>query len=150
MIKFEESDSYKLIQDFFVNNDKKTFIQFLGEFYNSTQGIIDKNEMQDDILKELYELYIKFNEEGIDDNIVREKVNYFLENNSKVQAIIAELKNKINYSTNSKVHFIKTMSKGGDCMLIESTKNILIDVGVKEENCKHIINELFDENIGIA
>ena len=106
MIKFEESDFYKLIQDFFVNNDKKTFIQFLGEFYNRTQGIIDKNEMQDDILKELYELYIKFNEEGIDDNIVREKVNYFLENNSKVQAIIAELKNKINYSTNSKVHFI--------------------------------------------
>ena len=26
----------------------------------------------------------------------------------------------------------------------------LIDVGVKEENCKHIINELFDENIGLA
>ena len=146
MIKFEESDFYKLIQDFFVNNDKKTFIQFLGEFYNRTQGIIDKNEMQDDILKELYELYIKFNEEGIDDNIVREKVNYFLENNSKVQAIIAELKNKINYSTNSKVHFIKTMSKGGDCMLIESTKNILIDVGYST-NALNLINYLKTNNI---
>ena len=146
MIKFEESDFYKLIQDFFVNNNKKTFIQFLGEFYNRTQGIIDKNEMQDDILKELRELYLEFNEKGIDENIVKEKVNYFLENNSKVQAIIAELKNKINYSTNSKVHFIKTMSKGGDCMLIESTKNILIDVGYST-NALNLISYLKTNNI---
>lgn len=78
MIKFEESDFYKLIQDFFVNNDKKTFIQFLGEFYNRTQGIIDKNIVQDDLIKELLELYFKFNEEGIDENIVREKIDTYI------------------------------------------------------------------------
>lgn len=80
MSKFEESNFYKALQDFFINADKKTFLQFLAEFYNRTEGIIDKDNIQDDLIKELRELYLEFNEKGIDDNIVREKVNYFLEN----------------------------------------------------------------------
>ena len=36
-------------------------------------------------------MYIKFNENGIDENIVREKVNYFVKNNVKIQNIIAKL-----------------------------------------------------------
>lgn len=91
MIKFEESEFYKLIQDFFIHNDKKTFTQFLGEFYNRTEGIIDKNNIQDDLIKELQELYIEFNEKGIDNNIVREKVNYFIENSIKIQNINKQL-----------------------------------------------------------
>ena len=91
MNEFKESKFYKLLQDFFINNDKETFIQFLAEFYNRTEGIIDKNNIQDEIIKELRELYIKFNEEGIDDNIVREKVNYFIENSEKIQDIITKL-----------------------------------------------------------
>ena len=81
MVEFKESKFYKLLQDFFINNDKETFIQFLAEFYNKTESIIDKNILQDELIKELRELYVEFNEKGIDDNIVREKVNYFLENN---------------------------------------------------------------------
>ena len=46
MIKFEESEFYKLMQDFFIHNDKKTFTQFLAEFYNITEGIINKNNMR--------------------------------------------------------------------------------------------------------
>ena len=91
MIEFKESKFYKLLQDFFINNDKETFIQFLAEFYNRTEGIIDKNINQDELIKELRELYIKFNEEGIDENIVREKVNYFLENSVKIKDILAKL-----------------------------------------------------------
>ena len=91
MSKFEESNFYKALQDFFINADKKTFLQFLAEFYNRTEGIIDKDNIQDDLIKELRELYIKFNEEGIDENIVREKVNYFLENSAKIQNIISKL-----------------------------------------------------------
>ena len=79
MIEFKESKFYKLLQDFSLNNDKETFLQLLAEFYNRTEGIIDKNIIQDELIKELRELYIKFNEEGIDENIVREKVNYFVE-----------------------------------------------------------------------
>lgn len=91
MIEFKESKFYKLLQDFFINNDKETFIQFLAEFYNRTEGIIIKNDGQDEIIKELREMFIKFNEEGIDDNIVREKVNYFIENSEKIQDIITKL-----------------------------------------------------------
>ena len=97
MIEFKESKFYKLLQDFSLNNDKETFLQLLGEFYNRTEGIIIKNDTQDEIIKELREMYIKFNEEGIDENIVREKVNYFLENNEKIQDIIAKIiRNKNN------------------------------------------------------
>ena len=96
MSKFEESNFYKALQDFFINADKKTFLQFLAEFYNRTEGIIDKNNIQDDLIKELRELYLKFNEEGIDDNIVTEKVNYFLENSNKIKNMILELKQKAN------------------------------------------------------
>ena len=96
MSKFEESSFYKALQDFFINADKKTFLQFLAEFYNRTEGIIDKNKIQDDLIKELRELYLEFNEKGIDENIVREKVNYFLENNVKIKDIISKLTTNTN------------------------------------------------------
>ena len=96
MDKFEESNFYKALQDFFINADKKTFLQFLAEFYNRTEGIIDKNNIQDDLIKELRELYLEFNEKGIDENIVREKVNYFLDNNVKIKDVISKLNTKAN------------------------------------------------------
>ncbi|MDY4475913.1 hypothetical protein, partial [Mitsuokella sp.] len=67
---------------------------FIAEFYNRTEGIIDKNKIQDELIKELRELYLEFNEKGIDENIVREKVNYFLENNEKISDIILKLNTK--------------------------------------------------------
>ena len=91
MIEFKESKFYKLLQDFSLNNDKDTFLQMLAEFYNRTEGIINKNISQDELIKELRELFLKFNEEGIDENIVREKVNYFVVNNVKIKDIIAKL-----------------------------------------------------------
>ena len=96
MSKFEESNFYKALQDFFINADKKTFLQFLAEFYNRTEGIIDKNNIQDDLIKELRELYLEFNENGIDNNVVIEKVNYFLENNVKIKDIKSQLETKAN------------------------------------------------------
>ena len=96
MSKFEESNFYKALQDFFINADKKTFLQFLAEFYNRTEGIIDKDNIQDDLIKELRELYLEFNEKGIDNNVVIEKVNYFLENNVKIKDIKTELETKAN------------------------------------------------------
>ena len=96
MSKFEESNFYKALQDFFINADKKTFLQFLAEFYNRTEGIIDKNNIQDDLIKDLRELYLEFNEKGIDNNVVREKVNYFLENSVKIKDIISKLTTNTN------------------------------------------------------
>ena len=111
MLEFKESKFYKLLQDFFINNDKETFIQFLAEFYNKTEGIIIKNEMQDEIIKELKEMFLLFNEEGIDENVVREKVNYFVENNEKIQDIIAKIirnKNNIEIINEKALHKIKS------------------------------------------
>ena len=102
MSKFEESNFYKALQDFFINADKKTFLQFLAEFYNRTEGIIDKNNIQDDLIKELRELYLEFNEKGIDENIVREKVNYFIENSTKIKNISSQLDTNIRELENSK------------------------------------------------
>ena len=99
MVEFKESKFYKLLQDFFINNDKETFIQFLAEFYNKTEGIINKNNIQDDLIKELREMFILFNENGIDENIVKEKVDHFVENNVIIQNItpqIEENKNRLN------------------------------------------------------
>ena len=106
MSKFEESNFYKALQDFFINADKKTFLQFLAEFYNRTEGIIDKNNIQDDLIKELRELYLEFNEKGIDENIVREKVDYFLGNSVKIKDIISKLDintNKIEDNTKTRI-----------------------------------------------
>ena len=97
MSKFEESNFYKALQDFFINADKKTFLEFLAEFYNRTEGIINKDNIQDELIKELRELYLEFNEKGIDENIVREKVNYFIENSTKIKDVIS----KLNANTNN-------------------------------------------------
>ena len=91
MIEFKESKFYKLLQDFFINNNKETFLEMLAEFYNSTDGTINKNIIQDELIKELRDLYLEFNEKGIDENIVIEKVNYFVENNVKIKDILAKL-----------------------------------------------------------
>ena len=61
MSKFDESNFYKALQDFFINNNKDTFLQFLAEFYNRTEGIIIKNEIQDELIKELRELCLENN-----------------------------------------------------------------------------------------
>ena len=105
MSKFEESNFYKALQDFFINADKKTFLQFLAEFYNRTGDIIDKNKIQDDLIKELRELYLEFNVKGIDENIVREKVNYFLENSVKIKDVISKLNTNTNNIKNITTQF---------------------------------------------
>ena len=61
MSRFEESKFYKSLQDFFINNNKETFLQMLSEFYNRTEGIIIKNEIQDELIKELRELCLENN-----------------------------------------------------------------------------------------
>ena len=113
MSKFEESNFYKALQDFFINADKKTFLQFLAEFYNRTEAILDKNNIQDDLIKELRELYLEFNEKGIDENIVREKVNYFLENSVKIENINKKL-NKIDNKKLDKTAILTMGNMGQD------------------------------------
>ena len=92
MIEFNESNFYKTLQDFFINNDKETFLQFLAEFYNRTEGIIDKNVIQDEIIK-----YMEF--KNIDNEY--QKLRYVftvIENNIKDFSKVNNSKKKIRKS----------------------------------------------------
>ena len=139
MIEFKESKFYKLLQDFFINNNKETFLQMLAEFYNRTEGIIEKNVNQDELIKELRELYLEFNEKGIDENIVIEKVNYFVENNVKIKDILAKLiinTNKIEDNTeklNTNTNNIKNIKSQMEDIAINVTnetelKNTIVNI----------------------
>ena len=140
MIEFKESKFYKLLQDFSLNNDKETFIQLLAEFYNRTEGIIDKNIIQDELIKELRELYIEFNEKGIDDNIVREKVNYFVEHNEKIQDIIAiVIRNKNN---------IENINSRLDNITIIMPPPSTVDINTK--NLQNILDKAKEKNINLT
>ena len=104
MTMFNESLFYKTLQDFFINNNKETFLQLLAEFYNRTEDVMTEQNNQSELIKELRELYEKLNENGIDNNVVIEKVNYFLENNLKIKDITSQINNVAHdkdYSNNS-------------------------------------------------
>ena len=141
MSKFEESNFYKALQDFFINADKKTFLQFLAEFYNRTEGIIDKNNIQDDLIKELRELYLEFNEKGMDENIVREKVNYFLENSLKIKYINLQLDNKANDNEVRKKDTLLSMSDMGQDVKSAMTGGSVAVVGKLGTNICNLAND---------
>ena len=75
----------------FYNINNENFIQFLSEFYGDILEIKGNDESHKKLINELFLLYNEFNEKGIDDNIVREKVNYFLENNQEIKNINSQL-----------------------------------------------------------
>ena len=143
MSNFEESNFYKSLQDFFNNNNKDTFLQFLAEFYNRTESIIDKNIIQDELIKELRELYIEFNEKGIDENIVREKVDYFVENNGKIKDILAKLvinTNKIedvNTKLNANTNNIENITSQLETAT-NNIENISSQLDTNENNVKYV------------
>ena len=119
----------------------------LAEFYNRTEGIIDKNTIQDDLIKELRELYIEFNEKGIDENIVIEKVNHFVENNVKIKDILAKLvintnkiednTEKLNTNTNNIENINTQLEHIEKNTLNASSFGISIDMSVDNYNSLH-------------
>ena len=166
MVEFKESKFYKLLQDFFINNNKETFLQMLAEFYNRTESIIEKNVNQDELIKELRELYLEFNEKGIDENIVREKVNYFVENNVKIKDIIAKLvintnkldsivsfkKGKLNNNTDGSVYLDSditlTSFSNNNNLHLKSNNNIISPLLVKNDIISSFISNAKSLNEG--
>ena len=85
---------YNNLTNFYNVNDEN-FKEFMAEFYKLTNEAIKKNEIQGDLIKELQRMFKEFNENGIDENTVIEKVNYFLENSTKIKDIIKIIKIKM-------------------------------------------------------
>ena len=113
MNKFEESNFYKALQDFFINNNKDTFLQMLSEFYNRTEGIIIKNEIQDELIKELRELCLENNNKhGV--NLMNNSENT---DDNESSSDIIQLKDKNNnilfkVSGDGKILFIRDSGDG--------------------------------------
>ena len=113
MSKFDESNFYKALQDFFINNNKETFLQMLSEFYNRTEGIIIKNEIQDELIKELRELCLeKNNKHGV--NLMNNSENT---DDNESSSDIIQIKDKNNnilfkVSGDGKILFIRDSGDG--------------------------------------
>ena len=113
MGKFEESKFYKALQDFFINNNKDTFLEMLSEFYNRTEGIIIKNEIQDELIKELRELCLENNNKhGV--NLMNNSENT---DDNESNSNIIQLKDKNNnilfkVSGDGKILFIRDSGDG--------------------------------------
>ena len=138
MVEFTQSNFYKALQDFFIDNKKETFLQMLAEFYNRTEGIITRDNIQDELIKELRELYLEFNEKGIDENIVREKVEYFLTNSNKLQNILSQLSSIDNKIENINVNIDNIRNKMKDNVLILDNKYF------KNKNHRQAIEEVIN------
>ena len=113
MSKFDESNFYKALQDFFINNNKETFLQMISEFYNRTEGIIIKNEIQDELIKELRELCLENNNKhGV--NLMNNSENT---DDNESSSDIIQLKDKNNnilfkVSGDGKILFIRDSGDG--------------------------------------
>ena len=113
MSKFDESNFYKALQDFFINNNKETFLQMLSEFYNRTEGIIIKNEIQDELIKELRELCLENNnKQGV--NLMNNSENT---DDNESSSDIIQIKDKNNnilfkVSGDGKILFIRDSGDG--------------------------------------
>ena len=86
----------------FYNINNENFIEFLSKFYGDILDIKSNDESHKKLINELFLLYTELNEKGIDENIVREKVNYFLRNSVKIKDIQVKLvinTNKIEENT---------------------------------------------------
>ena len=149
MIRGISEDILKRVYDFsdMTNEELRCkFFQKLQEcidLCNNSTDVLEwiKNEGLEKEIKELLNLWLKDGtlEKLINinklDNLKAELLELINENKTKLET-------KVEYTTESKVHFIKTMSSGGDCILIESAKNILIDTG-KASNPQTLINYLY-------
>ena len=113
MSKFDESNFYKALQDFFINNNKETFLQMLSEFYNRNEGITIKNEIQYELIKELRELCLEYNNKhGV--NLMNNSENT---DDNESSSDIIQIKDKNNnilfkVSDDGKILFIRDSGDG--------------------------------------
>ena len=71
----------------FYNINNENFIEFLSEFYGDILEIKGNDEIHKKLINELFLLYDEFNEKGIDEKILKDKIDLFLESNQIIKKI---------------------------------------------------------------
>ena len=62
----------------FYNINNENFIEFLSKFYGDILEIKGNDEIHKKLINELFLLYNEFNEKGIDEKILKDKIDLFL------------------------------------------------------------------------
>lgn len=157
MIKFQESNFYKSLQDFFINSNKETFVQFLAEFYNTI------NLQHKDID------YIKNHQQEQLEKYVKNNINTLIKIDlEKFKNDILSIINNKNYITpeeygcvgdginddtvNMKITFMKAKELGKEIKfpssktyIVNESININYPLNVDFNNCKFICQSKTDE-----
>ena len=97
----------------FYNINNENFIEFLSEFYGDILDIKSNDEIHKKLINELFLLYTELNEKGIDEKILKDKIDLFLESNQIIKKI-DKLKNdteEIKTETNNISSQLDTITK---------------------------------------
>lgn len=71
----------------FYNINNENFIEFLSKFYGDILDIKSNDEIHKKLINELFLLYNEFNEKGIDEKILKDKIDLFLENKQIIKKL---------------------------------------------------------------
>ena len=71
----------------FYNINNENFIEFLSKFYGDILDIKSNDESHKKLINELFLLYDEFNEKGIDEKILKDKIDLFLESNQIIKKL---------------------------------------------------------------
>ena len=69
----------------FYNINNENFIEFLSKFYGDILDIKSNDESHKKLINELFLLYTELNEKGIDEKILKDKIDLFLESNQIIK-----------------------------------------------------------------
>lgn len=106
----------------FYNINNENFIEFLSEFYGDILDIKSNDEIHKKLINELFLLYNEFNEKGIDEKILKDKIDLFLENNQIIKKL-DKLKNdteEIKTETNNISSQLDTKANKRDLKTLEN------------------------------
>ena len=136
---------YNNLTNFYNVNDEN-FKEFMAEFYKLTNESIKKNEIQSDLIRELQRMFEEFNENGIDENIIREKVDYFIQNNTEIENINKQLEENAlelnNYTTTTHKRYSQAMfsfsDDDGDTDLLTTIMPLSKELNVRKAFSSHM------------
>ena len=129
----------------FYNINNENFIEFLSKFYGDILDIKSNDEIHKKLINELFLLDNEFNEKGIDEKILKDKIDLFLENNQiikkigKLQSDTEDIKTEIKTETNNISSQLDTKANKTETANIQQQLNNLVLEAVGDGNNAEVI-----------